>query len=742
MSGRLFAYERTVHEGGRIARRGVTHHELKQTLVRTGGLILGFSLAICAYAQPQGSAGHLTQAPTLDGNIRGDPAWAELVPLSGFTQVQPSEGLAASEQTDVFVGFTQDMLYVGIVCYDTNPDRIIVSNSRRDADLSMEDSIQFVIDPYQGEQDGFLFGTNAAGIEFDAQLKSTQTARFRETGFDQNWDAVWDVATHRGAFGWSAEFAIPFKSLRYGSGRLQDWNFNFQRIIRHKNEIAYWSPIPVQFSLNRLSLAGEVTGIEVPSLRNLKLTPYVLGKTARGGMAEAEEDDSEFGVDVKYSLTSSLTLDLTYNTDFAQVEVDEQQVNLDRFSLFFPEKRPFFLENAGQFSVGVPGQTELFFSRRIGIGPGGEQLPIDGGVRLSGKIGDSTNIGLLHMRSEAVRGVAPVTDFSVLRIKEEFENRSSVGLMMVNKDSDLGDNQTYALDGQLGVGEKTLISGFVAKTETNGIKDDDHAFRVSAGRDGESWTFNGAYEEVGDRFNPEVGFLARRGYRNVTLFGSRRIRFGQQSRFLEMVPHVNYQGYWDFEGYYESGRVHLDHSMIWKNGGQIHAAVNFTHEGVKQPFEIARGVIVDAGEYDHEELSVFSWTDSSDPLNVGMNFVYGGFFGGDRFSASPFINYRIGETFSARFSLNHNDVKLPNGDFKVNLSQLRLSYSFTPKISIQAFVQHNDRDDLLATNLRFSWLQSANSGLFIVYNETDDDRRSPGRPRREFIIKYSHIFDV
>ena len=228
----------------------------------------------------------------------------------------------------------------------------------------------------------------------------------------------------------------------------------------------------------------------------------------------------------------------------------------------------------------------------------------------------------------------------------------------------------------------------------------------------------------------------------MTLFGSRRIRFGQKSPFLEMVPHVNYQGYWDFDGYYESGRVHLDHSMIWKSGAQIHAAVNFTHEGIKTPFEIARGVVVDAGEYDHEELSVFSWTDSSDPLNVGMNFVYGGFFGGDRFSASPFVNYRVGETFSARFSLNHNDVKLPNGDFKVNLSQLRLSYSFTPKISIQAFVQHNDRDDLLATNLRFSWLQSANSGLFIVYNETDDDRRSPGRPRREFIIKYSHIFDV
>ncbi len=665
-----------------------------------------------------------------------------LTPLSTFTQVQPFEGNRASERTEVYIGYTDDMLYVGVICFDRSPEKIIVSNSRRDSDLTEEDSFQFVVDAYRGEQHGFLFGTNAAGIEYDAQLIHTNKPDFFDTGFNKNWDTTWDVVATRGDHGWSAEFAIPFKSLRYSGRGAQDWSFNFQRIVRHKNEISYWSPIPVQFALNRLSLAGMVKGIEVPSARNLKVTPYVLSSQVRGGVNDVDDDDTEIGVDVKYSLTPSLTLDLTYNTDFAQVEVDQQQINLDRFSLFFPEKRPFFLENANQFSVGVPSQLELFFSRRIGIGPAGQQIPIEGGMRISGKVRDSTNIGLLHMRAEDVNGVAPTTDFSVIRIKEELANRSSIGLLMVNKDSELGDNQTYAVDGQWGIGEQAALSGFAAKTETDGIDDDDHAFRIRANKDGDLWGYSGAYTEVGEGFNPEVGFLTRRGYRHVSLFGSRRMRMGEYSRLLEFFPHASYDGYWDFDGFYETGRIHLDWSTIWKSGAQLHTAVNLNHEGVKEPFEIVRGVFVDAGEYDEEEISIFSSTDSSAPLSAGLNFVAGGFFGGDRFSASPHVNYRVGETFSARLSLNHNDVDLPNGDFKINLTQLRLSYSFTPKISLQAFVQHNDRDDLLATNVRFSWLQSANSGLFIVYNETDDDRNAPGRPRREFILKYSHIFDI
>jgi hypothetical protein len=663
-------------------------------------------------------------------------------PMTGFTQVRPVEGASASQRTEVYMGFTEDTLYVGVICYDDEPASIIVANSRRDSDLDQEDSFRFVVDSFRSEQDGFVFGTNPAGLEYDGQIESTGSNRRRSSGFNTNWDTTWDVVTAIGDFGWSAEFAIPFKSLRYGGSDRQTWNVNFQRNIRRNNEIVYWAPLPMQYGLNRLSLAGSVAGIEVPAQRNLKVTPYGLGKTARGGALSGTEDDTEFGVDVKYSITPSLTLDATYNTDFATVEADQQQVNLDRFSLFFPEKRPFFLENAGLFEVGVPQQLALFFSRRIGIGPSGEQVPINAGVRLSGKIGANTNVGLLQMQSDEVPGVALETDFTVARVNQEFTNRSSLGAIFVNRDDDESDNQTYAIDGQLGVGENTTYSGFFAKTETEGIDEDDHAFRVAGAYDGELWSYNGSYTEVGAGFNPEAGFLSRKDYRSVSLFAQRRIRADGSARILEFLPHASYRGYWNFDGFYESGRLHLDSSIIWKNGANLATAVNLTREGVLEPFEIVEGVVVPEGKYDHEEVGIFTGTDQSAPLSYGLSFTAGGFFGGDRLSAGPFINYRFGETFSARLSLNHNDVDLPGGDFEVNLSRLRLSYSFTPKMSIQAFIQYNDRDELLATNLRFSWLRSANSGLYVVYNETDDELGFPGRPRREFIVKYSHIFDL
>ena len=696
------------------------------------------------YAQdaPTGEAFALAGPPRLDGVVARDPAWMGLEPMTGFTQVRPVEGAAATQRTEVYMGFTGDTLYVGVVCHDDEPTSIIVANSRRDSDLDQEDSFRFVIDSFQSEQDGFVFGTNPAGLEFDGQIDSTGTNRFRSSGFNTNWDTTWDVVTAIGDYGWSAEFAIPFKSLRFGGAAKQTWNVNFQRNIRRNNEIVYWAPLPMQYGLNRLSLAGSVAGIEVPAQRNLKITPYVLGKAARGGGLAGTDEDSELGFDVKYSITPSLTMDVTYNTDFAQVEADQQQVNLDRFSLFFPEKRPFFLENAGLFEVGVPQQLALFFSRRIGIGPGGEQVPINAGVRLSGKVGAGTNVGLLHMQSEAVSGIASETDFTVARVSRELENRSSLGAIFVDRRDDDRDNQTYAIDGQWGVGANTTYSGFLAKTETEGISDDDHALRIAGAFDGELWSYNASYTEVGAGFNPEAGFLTRKDYRSIGLFAQRRVRLSEGAGILELLPHASYRGYWNFDGFYESGRLHLDNSIIWKNGANLSTAVNLTREGVLEPFEIVEGIIVPEGKYDHEEIGIFSGTDQSARLSYGMNVTAGGFFGGDRVSAGPFINYRIGEMFRAGLLINHNDVDLPGGDFEVTLSRLRLSYSFTPKVSIQALVQYNDRDELLSTNLRFSWLRSANSGLYVVYNETDDDLTYPGRPRRELIIKYSHIFDV
>ena len=366
------------------------------------GVLLAVSVLVLASEEvitppstpPVSQAFPLSDAPALDGNVLDDPAWRNAKAISGFWQIRPDDGRLATQRTEVFVGFTSKALYIAVVCYDDDPDGIIVSDSRRDASLRDSDSFQVLLDTFQDRQNGIVFGTNPAGIEYDGQITRESSGRFGSGGggFNLNWDTTWSVKAEISDIGWSAEMEIPFKSLRYDNDDVQIWGINFQRNIRRNNEVAFWSPLPRQHSLSRVSQAGSISGIQVPPQKNFKLTPYGLGQASRGGeLTSGTHLNEEFGFDLKYSLTPSLILDATYNTDFAQVEVDELQVNLDRFSLFFPEKRPFFLENAGQFSVGSPREMQLFFSRRIGVGENGEQLPIDGGVRLSGKLGSSTN---------------------------------------------------------------------------------------------------------------------------------------------------------------------------------------------------------------------------------------------------------------------------------------------------------------------------------------------------------------
>lgn len=698
---------------------------------------------------PAATAFALALHPTLDGDVKTDTAWRGAAPITGFWQIQPDEGRPATQRTEVFVGYTADSLYIGVICYDEDPAGIIVADSRRDSSLEETDSFQFILDGFMDRQNGLVFGTNPAGIQYDAQVTKEGTADFGSGGgeFNLNWDTSWEVATRIMDYGWGAEFVIPFKSLRYGGEDVQTWGVNFQRNIRRNNETSFWAPLDRQYNLYRVSEAGTIREIRPPAQRNLKFTPYGVAKRSQGPFIETD-NDYEFGFDLKYSITPSLTLDATYNTDFAQVEADEFQVNLDRFRLFFPEQRPFFLENAGQFAVGIPEQAELFFSRRIGIGANGEQIPIDGGLRLSGKIGQNTNVGLLHMRSEGVTGVAPENDYTVARVSHELPNRSSIGGIVVNRDGDgshLIDksddyNRAFGIDGQWGIGKYLLLSGFAAKTDTPNLSGRDHAFRLRSDYNSETWSFRAAYAQVGENFNPEVGFLSRRDYKQLTLFGLRRIRPDDLWGLHEIRPHISYRGFWNFDGFWETGFLHVDTHWEWASGFEIHTGVNFLHEGVTEPFDIVSGVTVEAGKYDDHEVQLVLETDQSAPLSFRITGKFGGLFGGDRTELTPTLRYRIGETFNSELSWIHNDVDLDGGDFRIGVGRLRLTYSFTPKTSLQALVQYNERDDLLSTNLRFAWLTSADTGLYLVYNEVDDDALR--EPRKEFIIKFSHILDL
>jgi len=709
-------------------------------------------------APPLATASATTKPPALDGEVLSDLAWRMATPITGFWQTTPDEGQTASQNTEVRILYTADTLYFGVVCFDQEPERIIVSDSRRDSPLDETDCFQIILDTYHDKQNGFVFSTNPAGLEYDAQVTNEgqgEAGNLRQQtgavgGFNINWDGAWEVRAKTSTEGWSAEFAIPFRTLRYKKGEAQTWGLNFQRNIRRRNETAFWSPVPRQFNLFRLSQAGTLQGLKLAAPRNFKFMPYVLSEAKFQELDQLNRKQwhGDFGADVKYSLTPALTLDATYNTDFAQVEVDEQQINLDRFPLFFPEKRPFFLENAGLFTVGSPGEVEIFFSRRIGLDNSGRAIPIIGGGRVSGKVGTS-DIGLLNMQTESL-GTLQANNFTVARFKQELPNRSNLGAIFVNRQG-TGDlapendyNRTFALDGKLGYGKSGQVAGFFAHSFAPGINSKRHAFKIGTTYDIPSFSVSANYTESAEGFNPQVGFLQRSAFRKPDGLVLFRLRPKNFMGIQELRPHVSYRGYWDFNDFQVSGFLHVDNHWEWKSGHEIHTGINFTREGVKTPFEIFPGIKVPTGTYDNRELMLVFITNQGAWWSLESRWTIGGYFSGDRVSVQNTAKMRLGEALNTEVGWTRNDINLREGDFITNLIRWRLSYSFTPRLFLQSLLQFNDRADLRATNVRFGWLQSANTGLFVVYTETHgwDDADTSLPSDRQFTLKYSRLFDV
>jgi hypothetical protein len=511
------------------------------------------------------------------------------------------------------------------------------------------------------------------------------------------------------------------------------------------------------FDIKRLSLAGKIHGLNLTNPGNLKITPYVLGEVSKDFEVDNPETDyrANAGLDVKYSITPSLTLDLTYNTDFAQVEVDNEQVNLDRFNLFFPEKRPFFLENAGQFSIGSPGEVDLFFSRRIGISDSGSVVPIIGGARLTGKVKD-TYVGFLSMFTEDLVTESEnieTTNYTVARVNHQFAQRSAIGAAFMSRQSmgGLSDdltptnpnkyNRTYAVDGRLGLGKKAQLSGFYAQTKTPGVSGDQYSFNFRANYRWNGWILNAAYTEVGENFNPELGFLLRKSYRKpeFLIFKTIRAKEDNKMKFLEYRPHINYRSYWNFDGFLETSYLHIDNHWVWRNGFEVHTGINITTEGVVEDFEIFEDVIVQAGTYDHAEAALVFRTNPSKNVYISTRHVLGGSFGGKRFINSGTLGIRIGDRFNSEYTLQQNNFDLPGGKFSATVFGTRLSYSFTPRIFTQGLIQYNSVSEIWSANIRFGWLQQANTGLFVVFNQVNGDGTTNNR---SFTVKYSKMFDL
>ena len=595
---------------------------------------------------PVGSAARVTKPPVIDG-LLGDAAWDEAPILGNFVQREPNEGEPASERTEVRLVYNESALYVGAWMFLEDPSIIVVGETRRDAPLGNTDVFLVVLDTYLDRQNGFVFGTTPAGIEFDGQITRDGQGggggvRRQQTGsgggFNLNWDGAWDVATSTDENGWYAELRIPFDTLRYRKGGEQTWGVNFGRNVRARNEESEWAPIPREFSMYRVSLAGTLTGFEAPSRKIFTVTPYVLGDVSRDYTTELSATrDGAIGGDAKVGLTQSLTLDLTANTDFAQVEVDDLQINLTRFPLFFPEKRPFFLENAGSFSVGTPQSAELFFNRRIGLFEG-ESVPIQGGARLTGKMA-GMQVALLAIQADSLNVFdvetediihEPPNNFGVVRLFQEFENRRRVGGIFVSRvstDNTSDYNFTYAVDGTYGIGEAIDFTGWAAGTTTPSVDSGQYAYDFSSSYETSDWQLSGTYREIGEGFNPEVGFLSREDYRHVSARVLRAYRFPNVEWFRELRPHASLSQFWDLEGFSETYMVHIDSHFEFENGAFFQLpALNFIGEGLKEPFEIRDGIVIAAGRYDNFNWGFRANTDRRAMLSLDSTIDAGGFF--------------------------------------------------------------------------------------------------------------------
>ena len=708
--------------------------------------------------------------PKLDGLV-SEQMWQRIEPATDFIQQNPDEGEPSPERTEVRFAFDDQNLYISIICFDSQPENIVVTQNRRDGELDDTDSVQILLDTFNDDQNAVIFGTSPTGIEFDAQVSKAGQSRGGgggparaggqggaqrggATAFNLNWDAVWEVRSQITARGWESEMVIPFRTLRYRTGEGL-WGVNIMRNLRRRNELSFWSPISRAFRLTQVSSAGSLEGLETTTQRNLKLLPYVLGGFSqdyqRSGEATKMERDA--GLDLKYSLTPGLTLDATVNTDFAQVEVDDEQVNLTRFDLFFPEKRPFFLENSGIFEFGTPREVELFFSRRIGLDEDRNPVPIDGGVRLSGKVGPY-QVGVLNMQTRSVDGAAPANNYSVARFSRELPNRSSIGVIGVNRQSTTRFedaprfNRTYGVDANFGFGKYANWFNYAAKTESPQLIGSDHAYSSRFEYDDSRHQFSLGYLEVGHNFNPEVGFLRRAGYRKPNYF-YRYTHYLDNSRIRSIEPHLlSTRWYTLGSNEKESAFEHYHVDTRWQNGGRLGLAHNRNFERLDVPFEVYPGVFVPIGRYQFNELIANFGTDPSATVFISGNAAKGDFYNGTIRTLSARGGVRRGKNLTWTGSWVRNFIDLPAGKFNTDLVGLRFNWSFTPKSFLQTFSQYNTVTNQIGHNIRLGLLSTSSTGFFVVYNTAtttrdfldphDIERRTLSRA---LFVKFSYLLD-
>ena len=679
---------------------------------------------------------------TLDG-LLNEAAWDIALPVSDFYQQNPRPGTLALNQVEARFLYDDDNLYVGIILFDANPGNLVINDLTEDFGFN-QDSIGFMLDTLRDYRSGFMFFVNAAGARRDGQISNDG----QSDNFD--WDGAWDVETSQNDLGWVAEFRIPFKTLRFSNSESQEWGLNFDRKVRYQFEDSVWSPIPVRWRASRMSMAGTLGGLEgIRQGRNLTVKPFgVAGFTQsrQGGDPFGDWDTDhnyDGGLDLKYGLTQSLTLDATYRTDFAQVEVDQQQVNLTRFNLFFPEKREFFLENAGTFTFGPRRGRDLipFFSRRIGLSDQGTPIPIVGGARVSGQVG-RYDVGFLTMKTESTT-TTPSNLYTVGRVKQNLLTNSWIGGLLTNRDSTVaGDyNRLYGADAYFQFFNRLEFDSHIIKTDTPGMEEDDWARKLGVGWRDDELIIEATYDAVEKNFNPEVGFVRRPDVTqyNGNISWNPRLESSSLIRNLIFGTSLNY-----YEGatteQIETRTERLDLGVRFEDSSSINFSIEQNLERLTEVFHIRRDVGIAEGDYNYRRYRVSASTDPARSIAGGGNFEWGEFWDGESESFGGNVSFRPNYNLSLRVDYSRNQVDLSNDSFTTDLVGMRFVYGFSPRAFFNAFIQYNADRNQISSNLRFNIIHRPLSDLFVVFNDirsTDNGQVMD----RELIVKFTNLFN-
>ena len=702
----------------------------------------------------------------IDGRLE-ESVYASTASIGDFIQQEPVEGLPATEKTEVWIFYDDRNIYFAARCFDSHPELAVVNEMRRDGQNTNDnESFAVALDTFHDRRNSFLFQLTEAGGLYDGYITD-------ERDMNRDWNTVWNARATTFAEGWTLEMVIPFRSLRFRAGEAPAWGINFKRVVRWKNETSYLTRIPAALGrrgINQISSGATLVGLTPPKpRRNVELKPYgITGLTTRqpAGAPGSTDLDGDAGFDAKLGVTQGLTADFTYNTDFAQVEEDEQQVNLTRFNLLFPEKREFFLEGQGIFSFGGvqaprgsggggtgPGPSNpqpndvpvMFFSRRIGLASGGE-VPIDAGGRLTGKVGNYS-IGAIDIRTSGDQTLGAVpTNFGVLRIKRDILRRSAIGALFTDRSVALsgpGRNQTFGVDGSFAFFKNVTLNTYLAKSQTDGRKGDDLSYRAQFDYNADRYGLQVERLAVGQNFEPEVGFKRRSAFTRNTGF----LRFSPRPKSIRAVRKFTWDATYDYitdpDGRLQSRQAQGSFRSEFQNGDNAFVEITSNYERLSQPFEVSTGVVIPTGAYAFPEARIAYGFGPQRAVSGTIQLERGAFYDGTRTGISTGRSrIQLLPQLSLEPGLTVNFVQLPYGDFTQTLITTRTSYTLTARAAASALVQYNSSAKSFNTNVRFRWEYSPGSDLFVVYTDGRDTsgRGFPELRNRGVVVKLTRLF--